>query len=136
MPRLKWTGAAGPLEPVAEGQTRPRRVLRKRRLASINLVRGTSQWRAKSAAVACSLTPRGRFSSLMVSEAILVRDRGELANRRAALLLPVVSVVIGAVAPTKRSLSNFPAGPQTGSRRINLLLTLSRQDRAIGGCVP
>jgi hypothetical protein len=122
-----------------------RAVLQKRRLASLLQASiwfgGNSQYRAKPAAVACSRTPRGRFSSLMVSEAILVRGRGELANpaRRltlASCLLPLVFVAIGAVSPPKLPLSNFTAGPQTGPKKINLLVTLSRQDRAIGGCVP
>ena len=38
-----------------------------------------------------------------------------LSNRRAASLLPFVFGVVGAVSPTKRSLSNFPAGSKTGS---------------------
>src|ERR1700730_6971963 len=82
----------------------------------LNLVRGDLATRGPNRPPSpAPAPPRGRFSPLMASEAILVRDHRELSNRRAASILRLVFVVVGVVSPTTRPLSNFPAGPQTSS---------------------
>ena len=79
----------------------------------LNLVRGASQRAAKPAAVACSRTASRAIFAARGERSD--RDHREWSNRRTASILRLVFVVVGAVSPTTRPLSNFPAGPQTSS---------------------